>query len=100
MSAFNQKMVGVTLTLKGLRCFFVMLRTMGGVILTLLPANSKPKEARAIKLCTVIANYIASINKQLKFLSSHCSIVCSYCSVVCLIAKMSQKLIEFLRFLK
>ena len=52
-----------------------------------LPANSETKEARTIKICTVIACYIASITKQLKFLNSHCSIVCSYCSVVYLIAK-------------
>ena len=52
-----------------------------------LPANSETKEARTIKLCTVIAYYIASIAKQLKFLNSRCSIVCSYSSVVCLIAK-------------
>ena len=52
-----------------------------------LPANSETKEARTIKLCTVITYYITSITKQLKFLNSHCSIVCSYCSVVCLIAK-------------
>ena len=51
------------------------------------PANSEIKEARTIKLRTVIAYYITSITKQLKFLNSHCSIVCSYCSVVCLIAK-------------
>ena len=52
-----------------------------------LPANSKTKEARTIKLCTFIAYYINSITKQLKFLTSNCSIVCSYCSVVCLIVK-------------
>ena len=52
-----------------------------------LSANSKTKEARTIKLCTFTAYYITSINKQLKFLNSHCSIVCIYCSVVCLIAK-------------
>ena len=51
-----------------------------------LPAHSKTKEARTIKLCTFIAYYITSITKQLKFLNSHCSIVCSYCSVVCLIS--------------
>ena len=52
-----------------------------------LPANSETKEARTIKLGTVIAYYINSIAKQLKFLNSHCSVVCSYCSVVFLIAK-------------
>ena len=51
------------------------------------PAYSETKEARTMKLCTVIAYYITSINKQLKCLNSHCSVVCSYCSVVCLIAK-------------
>ena len=51
------------------------------------PANSETKEARTLKLCTVIAYYTTSITKQLKFLNSHCSIVCSYCSFVCLIAK-------------
>ena len=56
----------------------------------ILPTNSKTKEARTIKLCTFIAYYITSITKQLKFLNSHCSIVCSYCSVVCLIAKSDQ----------
>ena len=40
-----------------------------------------------MKLCTVIAYYITSITKQLKFLNSQCSIVCSYCSAVCLVAK-------------
>ena len=52
-----------------------------------LPANSETKDARTIKVCTVLAYYITSITKQLKFLNSHCSIVCSNCSVVCLIAK-------------
>ena len=33
------------------------------------PAISETKEARTIKLCTVIAYYIASIAKQLKFLN-------------------------------
>ena len=42
-------------------------------------------------LFTVIAYYITSISKQLKFLKSHCSIVCSYCSVVSLIAKNGLK---------
>ena len=52
-----------------------------------LPANSKTKETRTIKLCTFIAYYITSITKELKFLNSHYSIVCSYCSLVWLIAK-------------
>ena len=60
--------------------FFVTLRT-----------NSETKEARTIKLCTVIAYYITIITKQLKFLNSHRSIVCSYCSVMCLIAKSELK---------
>ena len=51
-----------------------------------LPANSKTKEARKIKLLHIYGLYITSITKQLKFLNSR-SIVCSYCSVVCLIAK-------------
>ena len=42
------------------------------------PANSKTKEARTVKLCTVIAYYKTIITKQLKFLNSHCSVVCSY----------------------
>ena len=40
-----------------------------------------------MKLWTVIAYYNTSITKQLKFLNSHCSIVCGYCSVLCLMAK-------------
>ena len=52
-----------------------------------------------MKLCTVIACYITSITKQLKFLNFH-SIVCSYCSVVCLIAKTELKMIEFSSFFK
>ena len=54
----------------------------GTVKILTLPAKSETKEARTIKLCTVIAYYITSTTKQLKFLNSHCSIVCSYCSVV------------------
>ena len=53
-----------------------------------------------MKLCTVIAHYISSITKQLKFLNSHCSLVCSYCSVVCLIEKNELKMIEFSSSLK
>ena len=48
-----------------------------------------------MKLCIVIAYYITSITKELKFLNSHCSIVCSYCSVVCLVAKNELKMIKF-----
>ena len=33
--------------------------------------------------------------QQLKFLNSHCSIVCSYCFVVCLVAKNELKMIKF-----
>ena len=69
------------------------LLTLKGVILT--PANSETNEARTMKLCTVKAHYITTITKQLKFLNSHCSVVCSYCSVVCLIAKSEQKMIKF-----
>ena len=64
------------------------------------PTNSETKEARTVKPCTVIAYYITSITKQLKFLNIHCSIVCSYCSVVCLIAKNGLKMIEFSSSLK
>ena len=60
------------------------------------PANSETKEARTMKLCTVIAYYKTSITKQLKFLNSHCSIVCGYCSVLCLLAKSKlKKMIKF-----
>ena len=59
------------------------------------PANSEIKEARKVKLCTAIAYYITGITKELKFLNSHCSIVCSYCSVVCLVAKNELKMITF-----
>ena len=45
--------------------------------------------------CTVIAYYNASITKQLKFLNSHCPIVCGYCSVLCLTAKTIVKMIKF-----
>ena len=48
-----------------------------------------------MKLFTIIDCYMANINKQLKFLNSHCSIVCSHCSVVCLIAKGELKMIKF-----
>ena len=56
--------------------FFVTLRTKGGgggVILNPPPANSETKEARTMKLYTVIAYYITSITKQMKFLDSYCS---------------------------
>ena len=49
-------------------------------------------------LCTVIADYITSMTKELKFLSSDCSIVCSYCSVVCLITKNGLKTDRIFKF--
>ena len=58
-------------------------------------ANSETKEARTMKLCTVIAYYNTSITKQLKFLNFYCSIVCGYCSVLCLMAKSKLKMIKF-----
>ena len=39
------------------------------------PANSEPRETKSMRLCTVMAYYITSIAKQLKFVNSHCSIV-------------------------
>ena len=51
-----------------------------------------------MKLFTVIAYYIASITKQLKFLKFHCSIDCSYCSVLYLIAKNELKNDGILKF--
>ena len=63
------------LTLKGLRCFCKPQGLGGGRSFSLPPANSETKEARKMKLCTVIAYYITSITKELKFLNSHCSIV-------------------------
>ena len=77
------------LTIKGPRCF---LKRKGSFH---PPANSKVKEARTMKLCTVIVYYIVSIIKQLKFRNSHYSIVCSHCSVICLVIKMGQKMVEF-----
>ena len=65
--------------------FLVTSRTKGGHFDP--PANSETKEATTIKLCTVIAYYNTSITKQLKFLNSHCSIVCGYCSVLRLTVK-------------
>ena len=44
-----------------------------------------------MKLCTAIAYYKTGITKQLKFLNSHCSIVCGYCYVLCLMAKSKLK---------
>ena len=73
---------------------------MGGGSFWPPPANSETKEARTMKLCTVIAYYETSITKQLKFLNSHCSIVCSYCSVLCLMAKSKLKMIKYLSFFK
>ena len=79
------------LTLKELRCF-CNLKDWGGHFER--PANSEIKEARTMKLCTVIAYYKTSITKQLKFLNSHCSIVCGHCSVFCLMAKSKLKMIK------
>ena len=79
--------------------FFVTLRTKGGaVILTPPPAKSETKEATTMKLCTVIAYYNTSITKQLRFLNSHCSIVCGYCSVLCLTAKRIVKNDKIFKF--
>ena len=55
------------------KVFLVTLRTKG---------NSETKKARTMKLCKVIAYYINSIKKELKFLNSNCSIVCSFCCVL------------------
>ena len=74
--------------------FFVTLRIKGGGGGGL----SKPKEAGTMKLCTVIAFYITSITKQLKFLNSHCSIVYSYCPVVCSVAKNELKSDRIFKF--
>ena len=76
---------------------FVTLRNGGGGHFD-PPANSETKEARTIKLCTVIAYYITSITKQLKFLNSHCSIVYGYCFIVCLIAKSELKSDHIFKF--
>ena len=48
----------------------------GRLEISTLSANSETKEARTIKLYTVIAHYIINITKQLKFLNSHCSTGC------------------------
>ena len=77
--------------------FSVTLRTRGVVILS-PPANSETKDARTMKLCTVIVNYKTSITKQLKFLNFHFSIVCSYCSVLCLMAKSKPKNDQIFKF--
>ena len=53
-----------------------------------------------MKLCTVVAYYKTSVTKQLKFLNSHCSIVCGYCSVLCLMAKSKLKMIKFSSYFK
>ena len=50
--------------------FFVTLKTKGGHFDLPPPAYSEINEARTMKLCTVIAYYITSITKQLKFLNS------------------------------
>ena len=54
------KMNIVPLTLKA-KVFFVTLKTKGGSFRP--TANSETKEARTMKLCTVIVYYIASITK-------------------------------------
>ena len=64
------------------------------------PANSEIKEATTVKLCTVIARYNISITKQLKFLNSHCSIVCGYCSFSYLTAKSKLKNDQIFKFFK
>ena len=71
---------------------FVTLRTK--IVLT-PPANSETKEARTMKLSTVIAYSKTSITKQLKFLNSYCSVVCGYCSVLCFMTKSKLKMIKF-----
>ena len=53
-----------------------------------------------MKLCTVIAYYITSITKEVKFLNFHCSIVCSYCSFVCLITNSELKSDQIFKFYK
>ena len=78
--------------------FFVTLRTKGGGGHFDPPANSETKEATTMKLCTVIAYYNNSITKQLKFLNSHCSIVCGYCSVFALTAKTIVKNDQIFKF--
>ena len=82
-----------------LKVFFITIRTRGWGHFD-PPANSETKEARTMKLCTLIAYYITSITKQLKFLNSHCSIVCSYCSFVCLITKSEPKSDQIFKFIK
>ena len=62
------------------------------------PGKSETKEATTMKLCTVIAYYNTSISKQLKFLNSHCSIVCGYCSRLCLTAKSIVKNDQIFKF--
>ena len=72
------------------KVFFVTLRTRGRGHFD-PHVNSETKEATTMKLCTVIAYYNTSITKELKFLNSHCSIVCGYCSVLRLMAKSNLK---------
>ena len=86
------------LTLKGLRCFFVTLRTKGGGGHFDSLANSETKEARTMKLCTIIAYYKTSITEELKFLNSHCSVVCGYCSALCFMAKSKLKYDQIFKF--
>ena len=76
--------------------FFVTLKIKGGHFDPLL--TQKPKKLQKMKFCTVIAYYNTSIIKQLKFLNSHCSIVCGYCSVLCLTAKTIVKNDQIFKF--
>ena len=78
--------------------FFVTLRTKGEGGHFDPPAKSETKKATTMKLCTVIAYYDNTITKQLKFLNSHCSIVCGYCSVLCLTAKSIVKNDQIFKF--
>ena len=48
---------------KRTKVFFVTLRTKGGGRFDPPPVNSETKEARTMKLCTIIAYYITSKTK-------------------------------------
>ena len=84
-----------SLTLLGLRCF--LKRINGGDFDT--PANSKAKEARTMRLSTVIVHqivyYTVSMTQQLKFLGFYFSIVCNHCSIVCFITKWGERWSKF-----
>ena len=60
--------------------------------------KSETKEATTMKLCTVITYHNTIITKQMKFLNSHCSIVCGYCSVLCLTTKSIVKNDQIFKF--